>query len=93
MSHCTGGAAGALARARAVQEVALHIVHLARARAVQDVALHMGGGGGCNVPVTGLFEMSHCTWGRVHLARDRPGEPRSLFTIDLTRDVRPRKAV
>ena len=31
--------------------------------------------------------------GRVHRARDRPGEPRSLFTTDLTREVRPRKAV
>ena len=46
-------------------------MHLARARAVQDVALHIGG--------------------QVQRARDRPGEPRSLFTNDLTREVRPRK--
>ena len=70
-------------------------------------------GGGCNVPVSVLFNMSYCTLGRVHLARaravqdvalhmggrvvqrarDQPGEPRSLFTTDLTREVRPRKAV
>ena len=60
-------------------------------RAVRDVALHMGGG--CNVPVSVLFNMSYCTLERVHLARDRPGEPRSLFTTDLTREVRPREAV
>ena len=35
----------------------------------------------------------HMGDGWVHLARDRPGEPRSLFTTDLTREVRPRKAV
>ena len=60
-------------------------------RAVRDVALHMGVHLARDRAVQDV--VLHIGGRVVHLARDRPGEPRSLFTTDLTREVRPRKAV